>query len=98
MGYQITYEPIPKLRRVEKRRSRIAALTGICLLTFPGLTYALWPEGWEALRTFLLPGDPAVTAAALEELGRELKSGTELSDALQVFCHSILKDANFAGS
>ena len=96
MGYRISYEPIQKLRQAEKRRSAVAALTALFLLAFPFLAYAFWPEGWHLLRKFLLPGDPAVTAAALEELSLDLKSGSELSVALEGFCHTILEGAGFA--
>ncbi len=66
-------------------------MTGILFLLFLALTQTCWPEGWEYLQEALLPGDNAVTAAALESLSEELRGGTEIPIALQQFCRRILE-------
>jgi hypothetical protein len=42
----------------------------------------------------LLPGDPAVTAAALENMTEGLRSGESLLDAVTAFCREIIANAH----
>lgn len=93
MGYRVEYQQVKKVRGVEKRTSRVAALTALCLLLFLLLVNGFWPRGAEVLRDFLLPGDAAVTAAALEDLALELQTGEELSGALEHFCQKVISEA-----
>lgn len=87
MPYRIDYGPMKKVRGAEKRRSPRAALGALCLLILLGL--ALWPRGARALRAVLIPGDPAVTVAALENLAGELRSGADVQEALEAFCAQV---------
>lgn len=87
MPYRIDYGPMKKVRGVEKRRSPGAALGALCLLIL--LALSLWPRGAEALRALLIPGDPAVTVAALETLAGELRSGANVQKALEAFCAQV---------
>ena len=98
MGYRIDYGPVKKVRGVEKRISRVATLTGLFLLLFMICVCAFWPEGTAVLRDWILPGDPAVTAAAMEELTDSLRTGEELSDSLRTFCIRILEGADLAAA
>lgn len=93
MGYRIDYQPITKLRRCEKRRSRIAAMTGAFLIFFFLAVHFFWPEGQSVIRSCFLPGDPEVTAQAMEKMIAELKNGSGLQDAAEVFCVEILSGA-----
>ena len=43
---------------------------------------------------YLLPGDPAVTAAALENMAADLKAGQSVRDAITAFCAEIIAHAN----
>ena len=93
MGYRVEYGPVKKVRGLEKRVSRISALIGVCLLIFLVLVGCLWPEGKYVLQKLVFLGDPAVTAAALEDLTDNLRSGEDLSDGLSEFCIRILEAA-----
>lgn len=42
------------------------------------------------LYRLILPGEPAVTADALEQMSREISSGAALSEALDVFCVAVM--------
>lgn len=95
MGYRVEYESVKKVRGVQKRTTGRLALTGIFFLVFLVLVACFWPEGREILRDALLPGDSAVTAAALEELARQVQQGTDLSQAVVEFCRDILAGAGF---
>ena len=93
MGYRVEYETVRKVRRMEQKRSGTAALTVMFFVVFLLLTSLLWPEGREVLQEIFLPGDPAVTVAALETLADELQTGAQLGDALENFCQSIAWEA-----
>ena len=96
MGYRVDYQPVKKVRLAEKRHSRVLALTGLCLLLFFLLVNSLWPQGAQTLREILIPGDAAVTTAALEDFAQELGAGETLRSALETFCRRILQEAEFA--
>lgn len=94
MGYRIDYGPVKKVRGLEKRTSRLAALTGLFFLLFVITVCCFWPEGVAELRQILLPGDPAVTTSAMEELADSLRTGEEIFDSLRTFCARILEGAS----
>lgn len=89
MGYRIDYQPVKKVRDAEKRRSGSLPLTALCFLLFCLLVNWLDPVGAEVMRELLIPGDAAVTAAALDGFAEELKAGEELEDALKYFCQKL---------
>lgn len=96
MGYIIRYQQgkIP-LHTVQHKKRR-TTLTGICFLIFLLAVCLYWPEGREYLKAVLIPGDAAVTVAAMEDFSQSLKSGTSLQEGLIVFCVTILEGAGFA--
>ena len=63
----------------------IALLTGGFLLTRQGVSF-----------DWLLPGDPGVTAAALENLRENLAAGEPLGEAVTAFCREIIDGAALA--
>lgn len=93
MGYRVEYETVRKVRRMEQKTARLPALTAGAFLLFLILVGSLWPKGKEVLREMLIPGDPAVTVAALEDLAQELETGAELGDALENFCRTVVREA-----
>lgn len=96
MGYRVEYVTVKKVRGLENRVSRLATLTAIFLLLFLFLAGSLWPEGEEVIKRLFFPGDPAVTAAALEKLTGELQAGADVTGSLRNFCLQILKGAELA--
>lgn len=93
MGYRVEYQPVKKVRGAEKKTSRAAALTALCLVLFVLLVNGFWPRGQAVLRQLLVPGDAAVTVAALEDLAQELRSGEALPSALESFCRKVTREA-----
>ncbi|HIR31183.1 MAG TPA: hypothetical protein IAB83_04145 [Candidatus Faecousia faecavium] len=90
MSYQVVY---PGNQEKQPKKSVPFALM-LCgwLLAFVILTVFFWPEGAQVMQKLLLPGDTAVTAAALEDFAAELQAGEQLSGALENFCRSILEN------
>ena len=93
MGYRIDYGPVKRVRGLEKRTSGLAALTGLFFLLFVITVCCFWPEGVAELRQILLPGDPAVTTSAMEELADSLRTGEMIFDSLRAFCARVLEGA-----
>jgi len=77
MGYRIDYGPSPQ------RKLGLAGTTAVWLVVFVLLTGLFWPQGARALRDLLIPGDPAVTTAALEQFAGEIRSGAAWREALE---------------
>lgn len=98
MGYRIEYQPIRKVRGVEKRTSRIAALTGSFFLGFLLLVNSVWSEGAEVMRGLLFSGDGAVTASAMEDFAIQLKAGKAFSNALETLCRTLMEQPAFGQS
>lgn len=92
MAYRVDYQPIKKVRGAEKRRVPVPALIAMFFLAFVLLVNTAWPRGSQVLRRLVFSGDTAVTAAALEDMARDLGEGEALPDALEAFCKTILKN------
>ena len=93
MGYRVDYQPVKKVRGVQKRTVNVPAMTGVCLLLFLLLVNSAWPRGAEVLQGLLFSGDVSVTAAALEDMAVELRAGEELSSAVETFCKKVAQGA-----
>ena len=93
MGYRVEYGPVKKVRGLERRISRVSSLIAVCLLLFFLLVGYFWPEGADVLQKLVFPGDPVVTASALEDLTENLRSGDSLSECMSTFCVQILEGA-----
>ena len=93
MAYRIEYDPEGIKRSKVKQVGKGSALTTI-LLTIVlvvgavGIKVSALP--W--IEHYLIPADPAVTAAALEELAADLREGEPIADAVSTFCQQILEN------
>lgn len=93
MGYRLDYGPVKVVRRLERRFFRKAALTTLFFFLFCVLVCTLWADGREILQKLIFPGDLAVTAAALEELTTDLRTGAGILSSLKRFCMTVLENA-----
>lgn len=93
MGYRIDYSQSSKRSIEKKRTSAIALFAVFFFLFFLLLTGMFWQQGAKILREILLPGDAAVTAAALQDLTLALKTGESFSNALTDFCLQVIQGA-----
>lgn len=93
MGYRVEYSLGSSKIRKKEKRSGVVALSAGCLLLFALLVNAFWPQGAHTLRELLLPGNAAVTAAALEGLAEDLGSGIEIPEALEAFCRKVMNES-----
>lgn len=93
MGYRIDYPKGVKVPPKGTHASKTPFLTFLFFLLFLLLTGSCWHQGANALKELLLPGDAAVTAAALQDLTSALKTGEPFADAFADFCHQVIQGA-----
>ena len=92
MAYQITYGPVKQKK--EKPRSynwRVSVLVFAAVLVISTLVAVYREE----LIFLLLPGDPRVTAAALDNMAEQIGEGQRIADAFTCFCQEIIDHADF---
>ena len=53
---------------------------------------AYWPKGSALLRRVLLPGEPSAAEMAFTRLVEDLRMGESLTDAVTVFCATVVAD------
>ncbi|MDD5863524.1 MAG: hypothetical protein PUD80_02655 [Firmicutes bacterium] len=94
MGYRVAYDTGGKKRRQRSRRAPV--LTAAAFLVFLLLVNGLWPRGRQALRDMVFPGDRTVTAAAWDELTRQLRAGEPVGSAFEAFCREIIDHAGLS--
>ena len=94
MSYSVYYSPQTKKKFPEKTRGHVkwrqvvAVMILICLVI--GIV-PLYKSG--VLRELLIPGEPAITVAALETLTENLQEGMPFQLAVETFCGEILSYA-----
>lgn len=92
MAYNIRYVSFGEEKKQPKEaqwRKRIGAGLLIVVLLIGAMTVKHRGLPW--VTEYLLPGDPAVTAAALEEMVMDLRDGESLHDAVTAFCREIME-------
>ena len=95
MAYNIRYvsfDEEKKQPKDTKLRNRIAACLLVVVLLIGAMTVK--HRGLRWVTEYLVPGDPAVTAAALEGMVMDLREGENLYDAVTAFCREIMEHAH----
>ena len=88
MVYRIDYIPVGKRRYSTGRKAALWLLPTLTVLLLLAAAFALSFHYGSA--DWLLPGDPAVTRAALTDLIESLKAGELFPDAVTAFCREVL--------
>ena len=98
MGYEISYPSFGEEKKYKgKRKWKPSAWFSIALvvaLVFGALSIKGRMLPW--VRQYLLPGDPEVTAVALDGLWEDLRAGDSLPEALAAFCREIVENAELS--
>ena len=90
MAYRITYEFVGKRKnRFQVGRKGWISSTLVLALVFGAMT--LKNNGLDFVKTYLLPGNPTVTAAALENMAEDLRQGESFIAAFRAFCEEIME-------
>ena len=91
MGYRIEYESIGKLPR-QQRKNRTGLFAAIVVILLVLCAITVKTVGLEWVQEVLLPGDPDVTAAALENMVADLRGGEGVVEAFKTFCEEIMRN------
>lgn len=93
MAYQITYGPVKrKKENPGQGRWKLSAAVFAVVLVLSSLTSVFREE----LLSILLPGDPAVTAAALQTMTEQIMEGEQIGVAFTCFCQEIIENAELS--
>ena len=88
MAYRITYGPEKPGRKTGMKRPFLL------LIAAAVLAVGFYAAGaWDALRGWLLPGDAAVTASALQTFTEQVSQGEDIGAAFACFCREIIENA-----
>ncbi len=92
MSYQIVYDTNDiKMAKKQAIRSRKPLRIAIFFILLIGL---LRISSWDdTLWEHLIPGDANVTKSAFQNLTESLQNGDPLSDAVYVFCDTVIQGA-----
>lgn len=95
MGYRIEYGQTVKKETISEfskfRNKKSVAYTAVIIVTTMMLLLCFRSE---KIRSFLLPGDPAVTEQALNTFTEQIRAGEQFRDAATAFCHEIIAGAD----
>ena len=92
MAYKIDYIPVGKRQYLKNRKTPEWLFPTIAVLAFFAVVLALTAHYGST--DWLLPGDPAVTRAALIDLIENLKAGEQFGDAVTAFCREVIQGAS----
>ena len=90
MSYQIQYNPnfwkhCPKKKRDGKNDKRNFGLVLCAVVACASLCYG------DRIQEFMIPGDPAITTAAVNHMQENLRNGDKVSSAIREFCEEIFE-------
>jgi hypothetical protein len=87
MSYRIEYDSNVGKYEVRKvHPGRLPLIVGCVMMA----ALVMFPRSRETVRALLIPGEDAVTVAAVEIMTNDLKSGAGLYDAVFDFCSMVI--------
>lgn len=89
MAYRIQYEAIGSAKPAFIKKYGMFVFVVFLLVTTVTVSVAHFYGAQWAMH-LLFPGDPQVTAAALEGLAEALQQGTSVMDAITAFCRAVI--------
>ena len=93
MGYRISYENGGSREQVPDKlfRNPGRGKLFILILVLTIVCCALWRN--ENIRRSLLPGDPVVTEAAIDNFVESIQGGDGIGNAVTAFCREVIEGA-----
>lgn len=94
MAYRIDYGSAGSQRKtLQKNIPTPVIKTALLVLALVAGAIVMKVVGLTWIRDVLLPGDPEITAAALQNMTDHLRNGESLLDAVTTFCKEIIANA-----
>ena len=94
MSYRIEYDGSVgkyEVRKVNSWRFPLLCFAAVCGFLLSVCAFA--PQGREAVRSFLIPGEDAVTVLAFRTMTDDLRSGAGVYRAFYDFCRTVIHGA-----
>ena len=88
MGYRIDYDGRAGKYEV-KPEGRVLPKIFLCGIILAA-TLCLWPQGAKELRSFLIPGEDAVTVQAFQNMTDDFRGGATVGEAVEAFCRYVI--------
>ena len=92
MAYRIDYNIIGKFP-MNKKKNWTGVIAGILVVALIIGAITVKMAGLPWVREVLIPGDPVITAAALDGMVEDLRNGDSIIEAITAFCREIMKHA-----
>lgn len=89
MAYRIQYEALGPVKPTFIKKYGMFIFVVFLLVTTVTVSVAHF-AGAQWAKHLLFPGDPEITAAALEGLAKELQQGSSVMDAVTAFCREVI--------
>lgn len=88
MGYRIEYDGRAGKYEVKPEGKGLpkVLLCGVILIA----ALILWPQGVQKLKSFLIPGEDALTVQAFHNMTDDLRSGATVGEAVEAFCRYVI--------
>ena len=92
MSYQIVYDS-KDMHIINKPKKRSHTGLVVCILGILMLGILRFTSWGNAIWQYMIPGDPVVTTEAFQNLSDSLQNGRSLSEAVFVFCETVIQGA-----
>jgi len=98
MSYCIVYDSGTKGKYPDKQHKRKAkGIWIVALLLVTIVLFAANTSVRNVIKSWLIPGDPAVTEAALISLSENIRTGMGVKESIATFCVEILDECTQQG-
>ena len=88
MGYRIEYDGREGKFEVTQEGKWLPKILFCTVILVAAL--CLCPQGGQKLRSFLIPGEDAVTLQAFHNMTDDLRSGATVGEAVEAFCRYVI--------
>ena len=89
MAYRIEYKALGPVKPAFFKKYGMLIIVVFLLVSTVSVSVA-YLSGAQWARHLLFPGDPEVTAGALEGMADKLKQGSSVVDAITAFCRAVI--------
>ncbi len=95
LAYKIRYDDTLVKEVIKKsKKGKINLIRKPLIWLFATILAFVMLYNQETLRSYILPGNPDVTEAALQSFVNDIREGESLSGAITAFCQEIISHAN----
>ena len=90
VGYRIEYDGQAGRYEVKPEKNWFPGIVIVTVLVL--ISICFWPGDMQKFRSFLIPGEDAVTVQAFRNMTDDLRSGATLGEAVEAFCRFVIHE------